>query len=104
MNTIKALNVVLNEKLNKHLVFLTKRNQILQKKLNETLAELDYITTNFNIFACECDNCKEKIYINGDDHNIDELFNILRTLRWEDLYLITDKELQSFFGKCPNCS
>ena len=104
MNTIKALGVVLNEKINQKLIFLTKKNKTLQKKLNESLSELDYITTNFNIFACECDNCKEKIYINGYDRNINELFTILRTLRWTGIYLITDKELQSFFGKCPNCS
>ena len=99
-----ALRIVLNEKTNHKILNLTNQNKKLKKELDTTKKELLYILNQFNIIPCECTNCKEKIYVSGENQSVSSLLQVIEMFHWKDICLITEKELLSFYGVCFECS
>jgi hypothetical protein len=99
-----ALRIVLNEKTNHKISTLTNKNRKLKSELDSTKKELLYVLNQFNIIPCECTNCKEKIYVSGENQNIPSLLQIIEKFHWKEIYLLTDNELLSFYGVCFECS
>ena len=99
-----ALRIVLNEKTNHKITNLINKNTKLKQELETTKKELLYVLNEFNIIPCECTNCKDKIYISGENQSIPSLIEIIEMFHWKDICLITDKDLLSFYGVCVTCS
>ena len=99
-----ALRIVLNEKTNQKIIQLTNENKNLKQQYNKTKNELLYVLNQFNIIPCECTNCKEKIYVSGENQSVSSLLKVIEMFRWKDIYLLTDNDLLSFYGVCFECS
>ena len=99
-----ALRIVLNEKTNHKITSLINKNTKLKQELETTKKELLYVLNEFNIIPCECTNCKDKIYISGENQSIPGLIEIIEMFHWKDICLITDKDSLSFYGVCVTCS
>lgn len=99
-----ALRIVLNEKTNDKIISLTNKNTELKQELENTKNDLLYILNQFNIIPCECTNCKEKIYVSGENQSIPGLIEVIHKFHWKDIYLISNKDLLSFYGVCLTCS
>ena len=99
-----ALRIVLNEKTNQKIIQLTNENKNLKQQYNKTKIELVYVLNQFNIIPCECTNCKEKIYVSGENQSVSSLLKVIEMFRWKDIYLLTDNDLLSFYGVCFECS
>ena len=99
-----ALRIVLNEKTNQKIIQLTNENKNLKQQYNKTKNELLYVLNQFNIIPCECTNCKEKIYVSGENQSVSSLLKVIEMFSWKDIYLLTDNDLLSFYGVCFECS
>ena len=99
-----ALRIVLNEKTNHKISMLTNQNKKLKSELYSTKKELLSVLNQFNIIPCECTNCKEKIYVSGENQSVSSLLQVIEMFRWKDIYLLTDNDLLSFYGVCFECS
>jgi len=99
-----ALRIVLNEKTNHKIVDLTNKNKKLKKELDTTKKELLYVLNQFNIIPCECTNCKEKIYVSGENQSVSSLLQVIEMFRWKDIFLLTENDSLSFYGVCFECS
>ena len=99
-----ALRIVLNEKTNHKITSLINKNTKLKQELETTKKDLLSVLNQFNIIPCECTNCKDKIYISGENQSIPGLIEIIEMFHWKDICFITDKDLFSFYGVCVTCS
>lgn len=99
-----ALRIVLNEKTNDKITSLINKNTKLKQELETTKKDLLSVLNQFNIIPCECTNCKDKIYISGENQSIPSLIEVIEMFHWKDICLITDKDLLSFYGVCVTCS
>ena len=99
-----ALRIVLNEKTNHKITSLIDKNTKLKQELETTKKELLYVLNQFNIIPCECTNCKEKIYVSGENQSVPGLIEVIEMFHWKNIYLLTDKDLFSFYGTCIKCS
>jgi hypothetical protein len=99
-----ALRIVLNEKTNDKIISLTNKNTELKQELENTKNDLLYVLNQFNIIPCECTNCKEKIYVSGENQSISGLIEVIHKFHWKDICLISNKDLLSFYGVCVTCS
>ena len=99
-----ALRIVLNEKTNDKIISLINKNTKLKHELETTKKDLLSVLNQFNIIPCECTNCKDKIYISGENQSIPSLIEVIEMFHWKDICLITDKDLLSFYGVCVTCS